>query len=168
MNEDRKYKIIIFSLIAVNIVIVGIWWLISYRMPGNGFDHRDGKRGMDKRPEFKEMLKLDSIQATQFDQLSELHKRQIGRCNMEIDSLKNLIREEIMKQSDSIRIEQLFVEIAKKRTSVDTSIYHYFGRLRKICRDNQVAAFDSVMMSFMKHHDRKGFPKEGGPERSKN
>jgi len=166
MNEVRKYKIIIFSLIAVNLMIIGIWWIISFRRPMEGFDHHDGQKGMNKRPEFKEMLKLDSLQAIQFDELTECHKMQIGRCNMEIDSLKNVIRDEIIKpQNNNVRIEQLFKEIAVKRTEVDTSIYHHFGRLRHICRPDQIAAFDSVMTCFLRQQDRKGFPKEGGHDR---
>jgi hypothetical protein len=165
MNEVRKYKIIIFSLIAVNLIIIGIWWIISFKRPMDDFNHREGQRGMNKRPEFKEMLKLDSLQAVQFDQLTELHKTQIGRCNMEIDSLKNVIRDEIIKQSNSARIDLLFKEIALKRTAVDTSIYHHFGRLRHICRQDQLAAFDSVMVCFLKQQERKGFPKDGGHDR---
>lgn len=166
MNEVRKYKIIIFSLIAVNLLIVGIWWIISFKRPGEEFDHHEGQRGMNRRPEFKKMLKLDSLQAVQFDQLTELHKMQIGRCNMEIDSLKNVIRDEIVKQpKNTARIDELFNQIALKRTAVDTSIYHHFGRLRHICRPDQTAAFDSAMSCFLKQQERKGFPKEGGHDR---
>lgn len=168
MNEVRKYKIIIFSLIAVNLIIIGIWWIISYKRPMEGFDHRGGQKGLNKRPEFKEMLKLDSLQASEFDELTEKHKMQIGRCNMEIDSLKYVIRDEIINQhNNTIRIDELFNEIAVKRTAVDTSIYHHFGRLRHICRPDQVAAFDSLMTCFLKQQDRKGFPKEGGHDRAK-
>jgi len=168
MNEVRKYKIIIFSLIAVNLIIIGIWWIISFKRPMDDFDHHDGQKGMNKRKEFKEMIKLDSIQAVRFDELTALHKMQIGRYNMEVDSLKNVIRDEIIKQpSNAARIEQLFNEIAKKRTAVDTSIYQHFGRLRHICRPEQVAAFDSVMTCFLKQQERKGFPKDGGHDRPK-
>ena len=151
LNEAKRYRIIIVILILVNLSLISIWWLLSIKSDSND----SSKHQNNKKDFFKEALKLDSIQQNQFDTLNHQHFQKLGKLNHEVDSLKQKMRIEIMQPTQNQeRLDSVFTEIAIKRTIIDSSIYHHFQRLRKICKPNQINTFDSVVNSFLLHKEK--------------
>lgn len=158
MNEAKKYKVIIISLILVNVLIIGIWWFFNIKgQPERENRKNSGQWRHNRNDFFEEALKLDSAQRIVFKEMNDRHMTRLGRTNVEVDSLKNQIKIEIFKSNPNPeRIDSLFKMIAGKRTTIDTSIYYHFKRLRNVCRPNQVASFDSLMNNFIKRKDKFG------------
>jgi hypothetical protein len=156
MNEARKYKVIIISLITVNIVIIGIWWIVNLKTrSGKDNPHGDSQWRINKHESFEDALGLDSLQRKKFKELSYNHMAKIGCLNNRVDSLKKLIQNEIFaQQPDQARIDSLFNNISLNRTMIDTSIFHHFKRLKAECNENQAVVFDSLINNFFSRRDR--------------
>lgn len=157
MDETKRYKLVIGVLVLVNVLIVAVWWLFYMPQSTEGKRNKQNEWRNQGRDFMEQALKLDESQKVVFNALGEAHMKMVGKLNREIDSLKSCISKEIMNaEGPSVRIDSLFNTIALKRAAVDTSIYHHFRRLRKVCKPEQVVAFDSLMTEFLSRRDRGG------------
>lgn len=152
IDNVKKYRLIIVILVLVNLVLVLIWWMFFIKGSVNDHNDADRKRWRSNRTDFFEQtLGLDEQQKVEFKRLNEIHFSRLKISNFEIDSLKSELQRTIVNDAgNETRLSELFHEIAVKRTSLDTSIYFHFKRLRALCRPEQVAVFDSLANSFVK------------------
>jgi hypothetical protein len=158
-DNQKKYRLIVLLLIIVNVLIVFAWWYLDNDNP-DGQRKRQRGREEFKKDFFESTLKLDSSQRCQFKQLNHSHFKSLGELNNDIDSLKLLIKDEIINPTrDEKRVKELFSEIVIKRTVIDTTIYNHFKQLRLVCHPDQVASFDSLTNSFFLKKER--FPGQG-------
>lgn len=128
------------------------WWYFSNDTKNSCWPGRhDSNKGR-----FEDLLRLDSIQMKQFEARKSVHFDGIRSINAQIDSIKLIVRDEIFSNKpNEERLDSLFNEIAIRRTSIDTSIYYHFKRLKAICRPDQKRTFDSLSNEFFRKKDRK-------------
>ncbi|PZX12247.1 heavy-metal resistance protein [Breznakibacter xylanolyticus] len=152
MNESKKYRLIIVVLILLNAGLITLWWSMS----NTGKTTQENNSGKNKMDFFTEALHLDSLQKASFDTLSQEHFERLGQLKAKIDSLKQVMRREIMQpEINESRLDSIFQNLAHYRTASDTANYRHFKRLRTLCTPSQQASFDSLVSSFMNRKDHK-------------
>jgi periplasmic protein CpxP/Spy len=155
-KEENRYRLIILVLVLINIAVIATWWVSGLNETERQRPSWSGERGEFRRDFFEQALNLDEVQKALFSELTRDHMEKIRQMNRDVEQLKNEYNEHLVKnQLNQTLSDSLFMAIAEKRASIDTSMVHHFKRLRTLCTPEQNVKFDSLMTNFMWPRERR-------------
>lgn len=137
MKKDNFYKIIIVSLLLLNIGILAFLWISNK-------DRQEHRGGPDRM--IIERLKLDDKQQAQFEGLKYDHHSQMMTIQEEggklHDQLFSLLRSQ---PEDTVQENTLLKQIQENELQKEQVTLTHFRKLRAILRPEQQPLFDDFI-----------------------
>lgn len=141
MTKTRLLTITVIGLLLLNLSILASFIFSERKSPpqGAGFDRREPKWIVIER------LQLDEAQQQAYQVLIDAHRREHRALNDRCRDLKHglyaLLKHDTV---DSTRADSLIAEVAATQQHLEQLNFHHFQQLRKICRPEQLPAFDRL------------------------
>lgn len=136
MEKVKLYKIIAISMITINILLIGIFFVTKP-------DHPRGK-GVIKH--VKTQLDLDDVQFEKFQNLAKKHHQSI----MEIQKNQSKVLEPyfnaLVKENKNSKNLDYYLELERKKIE---NTYNHFSEIQKLLNDQQSLNFEDFMNKSM-------------------
>ena len=148
--KSKLYLLVIVILLISNMIL--LYFLFENKKS------EDRKGSHDREARIKEFLKkdigFDPEQIKQLDTVNRLHKEKMKAA---FDSLRGNKEQQFRELgkggfNDSV-ISGIISQYAEKQKTMEWQMYHHFSTIRKLCKEKQLARFDSL---FYKVWSRKG------------
>ncbi|MCU4157625.1 hypothetical protein J1N10_16735 [Carboxylicivirga sp. A043] len=149
MKRPCKICWIILSLFLLgNIVLLGFWWMDE--------DSAEKKKELSKEERHKGMrqhfIKSAGIDEEQFEDMFALwkkHAKYMNSLQENTDSLRQILKNETFSNNpDSIRVKELFTEIANTQLQIEEANFYHYRKIRRICEtDEQRELLDKMFRS---------------------
>ncbi len=153
-SKNKNLLVIIAVLFLTNIAVLG--YFLWYKKP-----HREQHSNNRDRNVVGDMLKkdvgFDTIQITSYREMrqkqQDVLRPMFDDMRKSKDSLFSLIGK---TQPEDSLVQVLAARIGEKQKALDLQTFRYFSDLRKLCRPDQQAKYDTLMSRMFKRMGRKG------------
>ncbi len=135
MTKNRFYIFIIIGLLISNLLL--LVFILTARSP-----HHKGPRNL-----IIERLHFDENQVQQYDGLIRQHRMQMMEKQHELMDAKTQYYS-LLKNKDQKNGDALVQQIGKISMETEKINFKHFQNIRKICRPDQVQAFDHLIDEF--------------------
>ena len=132
MSKSKLLILAIVVLAALNLVLM---WQLFKRPP----HARESNRTI-----IIERLSFDDSQTKAFDELVTAHQRDVRTKEDSLRQSKNELYTRALAQRDSVLANQLVVKISYLQTSIEWIHYRHFEDIQRICRPEQLQAFNEL------------------------
>jgi Spy/CpxP family protein refolding chaperone len=157
MDFFRKNKIagaIIIILVALNLVLLGLFWLRDFRHPEFSFRDRPG----EERPErimgfFRHELDLNQEQVGQFSEQRRLFFDEMKPIMKQIHELRVELTDAIFSdQPDENMVRSLITQISELEQKRELAMFNHIGQVRALCTPEQRLKLKDLMRDVMMHN----------------
>ena len=144
-SRNKPLIFIIAVLLLTNIAVLSYFlWFKKPAEPRRG----DGGRGIETQ--LQNDVGFNEDQLVQYRQLRDEQKKALKPMFEDIrkakDSLFSMISVNV---SDSV-VNSLADAIAQKQKTIDLRMFNHFKKIRDLCKPDQLAKYDSLVMRLMK------------------
>lgn len=156
MSKVRLLSIAVIALVLLNAAILAHFFIHGARMHGGA---------MGPQMFIIDHLELDDKQQKEFSDLIHVHKLIVEEKDAEMLLLKKELYGKL-REGEEGNEKKIAEKIGAIQTEVDLIHFHHFEDLRRICRPDQLPAFESLVDELASIFDRqKGMPPPGKPHR---
>lgn len=152
-TKNRNLLVIIVVLLLTNIAVLG--YFLWYKKPGPP-PHGGGRERHSLGDLLKKELDFDSAQLAIYKDMREKQKNVLHPMFDDMrkakDSLFSLIGK--VDASDS-SVQRLAAYVGDQQEALDLQTFKYFSEVRKLCKPEQEAKYDSLMAQMFKRMGRK-------------
>ncbi|MBW1299018.1 hypothetical protein [Aquimarina litoralis] len=138
MNKIRTYKIIIISLLALNMIMIA-FFLITKQQP----KHKASAN--DIRSEIIKTLNLNDQQTALFMELADEHKQAMQEINEQKATLLYPYFESLADSSISISKDDIIFQLQQSEKKKIAYTYQHFKEIKKILTKEQMPYFKSFI-----------------------
>jgi len=141
MTKTRLLTIAVIGLLLLNLSILASF-LFS---PGPRVRHISPVDRHEPKWLVIERLQLDEAQQRAYQVLIDAHRREHHALNDRCRDLKRMLYA-LLKQDtvDSTRADSLIAQVAETQRVLEQVNFRHFQQLRRICRPDQLSAFDAL------------------------
>jgi regulatory protein YycI of two-component signal transduction system YycFG len=139
MNKVKLYGLFSIVLLAINIVL--LWMMFSRGAPS--------RREEEPKKFIIEKLHFDENQIRDYEKLIKGHRENITATD---DKIK-LLKEELyscLKDDNTPKADSLMQELSKEKLHIEQIHYQHFNDIKKLCKPDQLANFNSLTTELAK------------------
>jgi len=161
--------------LVLNIAFIGVWINKTSKDTATVFKRTEskGKDSKDYQKKYRNYLvkelKMDSVQAKEYNRMKSQHARKMSETIKAIDSLRILLGNQVFSENqDSARVMELIKVITTQKMIFEWNNINHLKDVKSILSEEQKIAFDKLhkkMMSKMKHGGGSPHRGEGGRSR---
>ncbi|OSZ78654.1 hypothetical protein CAP35_10510 [Chitinophagaceae bacterium IBVUCB1] len=160
MSKETFYRVIIVSLLLLNLGVLAYLWMGRDAAPQDMGRYRQG----EPAPFIIKSLQLDEAQQVQFDGLRDKHQhntRQLREESKQLhDALFKLLHDEVV---DSTKTDSLMLLISANNRAKEMVNFNHFRELKTILKPEQYKLYDEFIESIARrfgppphpHHDKR-------------
>ncbi len=135
MNKNKLYILLIFGLLASNLMLLG--YLLTTKTHEKSLPR--------KREIIIEKLNFDKEQIVQYDELIHLHKKEILDQETTMKELKQQLYSNLKNIENKSKTDSLAIEIGKIQTEIEHIHYTHFEGIKKICHGSQMDDYNELI-----------------------
>ena len=147
-----KSKLLPISLVVL-IVLNGVLIFMLLKKPHEKEPHKRSQRNF-----LTEQLQFSIAQKEQFRDIESPHRDYMQALDAKMKNNKELLFRSFSKMNFSPdSVTTIIGNIAAKK---EAEVFHFFQKVRNLCNENQLNAFDDIIMKALRN-GRRRFPQEG-------
>ena len=145
-NRNKWWAIAFLLLIALNLAMLGAFWLVRDKGPGRGIDPKSGVVDF-----LVKELGFDSTQKQKLISLREEHQQKMMGIRKNNREAKDAFFDLLQKPDtpDSV-IQKAAKESARYDEEKDIVTFHHFQQIRNLCTETQQRKFDAVIQQVLR------------------
>ena len=141
----RKKILYAFLIVMIIINVVLLYLIIDKKM----------SKGPSKGRTFlTEQLNFSEEQKDQFFKLDEEHRRKMMAFDEELNELRELLFRSF--DNKNISIDTLTMKMGDLETEKQSELFTFFGKVRKLCDEDQTKKFDKIIQEVLHKRGPKG------------
>ncbi len=137
MNKNTFYRILIAVLLLTNLSLIGFIFL---RKP----QHPSPKHFIIQK------LSFDKEQIENYEKLIKTHQDGILQLELRMKALKNELYALLSKKEASPPNDSIISELGKTQIEIEELNYQHFSEIKKLCRKEQIQAFETLTGELVK------------------
>ncbi len=130
-----KSKLLIVAVVVLVALNLGLMWQLFKRPP----HARESNRTI-----IIDRLNFDDAQIEAFDELVIAHQQNVRMKEDSLRQSKNELYTRALAQGDSILANEMVAKISQLQTSMEWIHYRHFEDIQRICRPEQLQAFNEL------------------------
>lgn len=146
MTRARLLSIAVVALVVLNLVTLGV--LVFRKPPHPGHGKHEGPKAV-----IIERLKFDADQVIAYEELIHDHRARIDA----LDERMMELRGRLYGAHDALPNDSLIAMIARTQGGIERTHADHFGRIRALCRPEQIPLFNDLTKD-LAHYFRPGPP----------
>jgi hypothetical protein len=150
MNRAKLLGMVSIGLLAVNLVWVYFW--VAHQPP----HHRHDK----PKQVIIDQLGLDEQQTKAYEELIDGHRSSIHQSDQQIAALKDQLYLTLKGDEKKHETDSLIAEIGKVHLKIERIHYDHFLDIKRLCRPEQLKAFDALTSKLSKLFSPPPHPKD--------
>lgn len=156
-TKNRNLLVIIAVLLLTNVAVLG--YFLWYKKPSNEYHGGRDKNGISDV--LKKDVGFDTAQLASYKVMREKQKKVLHPMFDDMRKAKDSLFSMIGKAEaqDSI-VLRLASHVGDKQEALDLQTFRYFSEVRKLCKPDQQAKYDSLMTQMFKKMGWKSKGKE--------
>jgi Spy/CpxP family protein refolding chaperone len=168
MNSTNKYRILIWIiviLVATNLSTIGSFYyhqMTEAKTTETKQLDLNATPGEQRTRFFRDQLKLNAEQIDQFREINRTFNWTARRIEMNLARLRgDLINELGTQNPDSIRLDQLAIEIGNNHCKLKQVTTNFYLDMKKICTTEQQAKLHEIFQSMLNKDNQVNLPRSG-------
>ncbi len=133
MNKTKFLSIAVIVLVLLNLGTLAFFWMKRPPHP-----MQEGPKKI-----IVERLHFDVEQVAAYDKLIVQHQQEVKAKQQEIGAAKTVLYEQL-KSDDLSRKDSLIMVIGQVHQQMEAIHFQHFSDLKKLCKDEQIKAFDEL------------------------
>jgi Spy/CpxP family protein refolding chaperone len=175
MNSNTKYRLLIWViviLVATNLSTIGSFYYHRFsEAKETKQDDRNTIPGEQRTRLFRDQLNLNDEQLDQFRNINRTFNRTARDIEMDLAQLRtDMINELGAQKPDSVRLEQMALEIGNKHRELKQVTITFYLDMKKICTSQQQEKLHGIFQRMLNKESLVNLPqpgKKGGRWRDK-
>lgn len=147
MNKKTLNRIIIAVLLTSNLILLGFI-----------FFSRPPRPPMPKQFIIKK-LGFDKVQIEKYEGLIKTHQEAMFQLESKMKVSKKELYSSLSRYDDMQANDSLLAELGKTQIEIEKLHYQHFSEIKKICRKEQIPAFEALSVEFVNLFSRGGIKK---------
>jgi Spy/CpxP family protein refolding chaperone len=168
MNSSNKYRILIWIIvitIVINLSAIGSYYYHRITKSNSAEvtqENRTTVPGEQRTRFFRDQLKLNAEQLDQFRNINRTFNWTARSIEMNLAQLReDLINELGTPNPDSIRLDQLAVEVGNNHCKLKQVTTTFYLDMKKICTTEQQAKLHEIFQSMLNKDNQVNLPRPG-------
>ncbi len=151
MKSKKFCYIIIIVLVVLNVFSWRLWWEKPPFPRDKGPKFEERKKG-GPIGFLTEKLQLDTVQQAEITMLMNSYFEHVGEVNHKIADYRSDLADMVTENKEE-GIDTVIINLSKLKTDLEYATFQHFKSVREVCREDQQAAFDSIMYGMMRRFD---------------
>jgi hypothetical protein len=147
MNKKTLNRLLIAVLLITNLLLLGFIFFSKHPHPPGPKHFIVKKLGFDRE------------QIEKYEGLIKSHQEAMQKLESKMKASKNELYSSLSKNEDKPANDSLLVELGKTQIEIEKLHYQHFSEIKKICRKEQIPAFEALTVELVNLFNRGGMKK---------